>query len=379
MRGHVLRRGKSWSWIVDVGRDPATGKRRQEMKGGFPTRRDAERALAHVVSDLDTGTHVTRDPETVGEWIDRWLPTMAAKVRPSTYRDYGHCLERVVARFGHVRLQELTPLQIEEFYASLLRSGHRRGGPLAPKTVRNVHIALRRSLADAVRFGLVPRNVAALVKAPTAERSEMATWTADEVRHFLDHVAGDRLAPVYRLIITTGMRRGEALGLRWSDVDLAGARLSVNRSLTTLGGKPAWSLPKTARSRRQVSLDPDTVEILRAHRVRQLEERLAAGEAWQDDDLVFCNEDGTVLHPDHVTKAFRRRAREAGLSVLRLHDLRHTWATLALQAGVHPKVVSDRLGHATSSITLDLYSHVQPALDAEAATTVAALFSAQPR
>jgi integrase len=147
-----------------------------------------------------------------------------------------------------VKLQELTPLQIEELYAWLLSSGHRRGGSLAPKTVRNVHIALRRSLADAERFGLVPRNVAALVKTPAATRAEMSTWSADEVRCLLDFVADDRLAPVFRLIITTGMRRGEALGLRWSDVDLAKGRLSINRSLTTLRGKPAWSAPKTSRS-----------------------------------------------------------------------------------------------------------------------------------
>ena len=232
MRGHVLRRGSTWSWIVDVGRDPVTGKRRQQMKGGFLTRREAERALAQVVGEVHTGTHVSPDPQTVGEWIDRWLPTMASKIRPSTWRDYEYCLERVSDRLGHVKLQELTPLQIEELYARLLSSGHRRGGALAPKTVRNVHIALRRSLADAERFGLVPRNVAALVNAPRATRAEMSTWSAEEVRQFLDFVADDRLAAVFRLIITTGMRRGEALGLRWSDIDLAGGRVSINRSLT---------------------------------------------------------------------------------------------------------------------------------------------------
>ena len=374
MQGHVLRRGTTWSYVVDVGRDPASGRRRQRTKGGYRTKKEAQQALAAVIRTLGDGTYVARDPQTLDEWITRWLGTMAPKIRSSTLRDYANGLARVSERLGQLPLQALRPLDVEELYALLLKEGGRGGAPLAPKTVRNLHIALRRSLADATRLGLVSRNVAALVKPPAPVRHDLDTWTANEVRTFLAAVEGDRMAPAYRLLASTGMRRGEALGLNWSNVDLDAARIVVNRSLTLVNEELVWASPKTTRSRRTLSLDPETVAVLRAHRRRQLEERLNAGEAWQDHDLVFCNEDGSALHPSRFTRRFVTACERAGVPKIRLHDLRHTWATLALQAGIHPKVVSERLGHATTSITLDIYSHVQPELDAQAATAVAELF-----
>jgi integrase len=375
VRGQVRRRGSGWAYVVDVGRDPATGRRRRRTKGGFRTKKEAERAVGELIRSLGDGTYVAPDPQTVGEWIERWLVTMASKVRSSTLRDYNNGLRRVVERLGHVRLQTLKPMDIEELYMRLLADGHRYGGGLAPKTVRNVHIALRRSLADAHRFGLVERNVAALVKPPVPTRPELATWSAAEVRMFLAAVEGDRNSTAYRLLVTTGMRRGEVVGLQWSYVDVDAGRIVVNRSLTVVNDKLVWSTPKTARSRRTVALDPETVASLRRHRRRQIEERGAAGELWHDNDLVFCDDVGRELHPDRFTRAFGAAVKRAGVKRIRLHDLRHTWATLALQAGIHPKVVSERLGHATTSITLDIYSHVQPGLDAQAASTVAQLFA----
>ncbi len=254
------------------------------------------------------------------------------------------------------------------------RRRHRGGGrPLAPKTVRNCHIVLHRALADAERLGLVARNAAHVAQGPAVERTEAATWTADELARFLDHVATDRLLAAYVLLATTGMRRGEVLGLRWSDIDLAGASLSVRQTLQSVDGEIVIGAAKTNRSRRRIALDPSTVRMLEAHRRRQHEERLLLGPAWDgQDDLVFCNADGSPVHPDRFTRAFERHVAAAGLPPLRgPHNLRHTWATLALQAGVHPKVVSDRLGHATIAVTIDTYSHVAPSLDAEAADTVA--------
>jgi len=375
MRGHVVRRGKTWTYVVDVGRDPATGKRRQQWKGGFPTRKAADAALAGVIGKVNAGTHVATDPQTLREWIERWLVTMEPKIRASTLRDYRNGLARVSDKLGNLKLQALKPLDVEEFYASLLHDGHRYGGGLAPKTVRNVHIALRRSLADAERFGLVTRNVASLVKPPVPERRELQTWTTDEVRQFLFATRDDRLAAAWRLLAATGMRRGEALGLHWAAVDMKVGRLQINRSLSMVDDKLIWDAPKTSRSRRSISIDDETLVVLKQHRKRQLEERVKAGELWDERDLVFCDELGRELHPNRFTRAFGQAARRAGVSQIRLHDLRHTWATLALQAGVHPKVVSERLGHATTGITLDLYSHVQPELDAQAATSVAQLFA----
>ena len=202
----------------------------------------------------------------------------------------------------------------------------------------------------------------------------MATWTADELRTFLAHVADDRLAPLWTLLAMTGVRRGEALGLRWKDVDLDAGRISIRQTLIAVGYDVQVGQPKTKRGRRSVALDPGTVATLRSWRARRQKERMAWGQgALAGDDLVFTRENGEHLHPDRVSKLFDGHVRRIMLPRIRLHDLRHTHASLALAAGVNPKVVSDRLGHATVSMTLDVYSHVIPALQEDAAAIVADL------
>jgi integrase len=240
--------------------------------------------------------------------------------------------------------------------------------------VRYVHVIIRRALADAVRWGRLSRNVADGAAAPKqASKREMHTWTAQELRSFLAHVAEDRLYAAYITAATTGMRRGEVLGVHWRDVDLDTARLAVTQSLIAVGYELSFSEPKTAKSRRLIALDPVTVAALRAHRKAQLEERLRWGAAWQDGDLVFALENGSPVHPDRFSDWFQEHVKAAELPRIRLHDLRHTHATLALQAGVHAKVISERLGHSTISITLDTYSHAIPAMEEEAAAKVARL------
>jgi integrase len=200
----------------------------------------------------------------------------------------------------------------------------------------------------------------------------MKTWNADELRTFLDHVHDDRLYAAWRLLAQTGMRRGELLGLRWRDLDLEASRCAIVRTLIDGPRKPRFSEPKGGQPR-NVALDPNTVAALRAHRKRQAAEQLALAPAYTDHGLVVCREDGAPLRPRSFSRVFERQARAAGLPRIRLHDLRPTHATLALAANVHPKVVSERLGHAKVSITLDTYSHAIPALQEEAAATVAAL------
>ncbi len=373
MRGRVYQQSGVWAFVVDIDRDPVGGRRRQQRRSGFRTKREAQRALTEVLGEVQSGGHVASGAQTLSEWIAEWLPVMAMKVRPTTIRDYENSLAHVTQHLGGVKLRDLRSIAIERTYAALLVEGRRYGGGLSPKSVRNAHTALRRCLADAERHGLVARNPAALVTPPRADRPEMKTWTADELGAFLDHIAADRLVAAFRLLALTGARRGEILGLRWTDIDFDGERLTISRSLTTHSGKPVFSETKTAKSRRTVGLDPDTVTQLRSHRVRQHEERLRAGSAWTDNGLVYCQEDGSPLHPDSVTRLFERRVRDAGLPRIRLHDLRHGWASMALLAGIHPKVVSERLGHATVGVTLDIYSHVAAGLDSDAAIQVAAL------
>ena len=277
-----------------------------------------------------------------------------------------------------MRLQNLTPDQLSRFYRELQLSGGTGGGSLSPNTVRRVHATLHRALRDATRWGHLQRNPASVAvkpMQPTIGSRDIATWTAEEVQSFLEHVADDRLFALWRLAVTTGMRRGELLGLRWSDVDLDARRLAVRQTLICIGAQVLFGEPKTKRGKRSIALDVDTVAALAIWRDRQEQEREGWGEAWTRTGLVFSREDGSLIHPDLLTGWFARHVDRAKLRPIRLHDLRHTHASLALQAGISAKVVSDRLGHATVAFTLDVYSHVIPGLQEEAADRIAALMS----
>ena len=374
MRGHVHKRGSTWGYVVDVGRDPATGKRKQRTKGGFRTRAAAEDALTEVLNEIRSGTVVAPSSVTLEEYLTEWLTTVRPQLRETTWASYGVAVQRICWGLGAGKLQALTAVEVERFYARLVNEGGPAGRPLAAKTVRNTHIVLHRALADAERLRLVMRNVAHLARPPAVPHVERATWSADELAAFLEHVSGDRLFAAYVLLATTGMRRGEVFGLRWRDVDLSARRASITQTVTTVNDKLVLGPTKTNRSRRTISLDPTTVDVLHAHRVVQDQERATAGQAWDPSyDLVLCDGTGRPEHPDRFSRQFQRYVKATDLPPLRgPHNLRHTWATLALRAGVHPKVVSDRLGHATIAVTIDTYSHVAPSLDAEAADTVAA-------
>jgi integrase len=371
-RGSVRKRGSTWTVVVDVGPDPVTGRRRQKSKGGYRTRKAAETALRELSAAVDARQYVDRSTTTVGEYLDEWLEVVQPRLRPTSWNSYRQAVVHVQGRIGAVPLQALVPLEVENLYKELLATRGRQGRPLSSKTVRGVHVVLRKALADAERRGLVVRNAAAAAKPPVPSKHEHTTWTAEQLARFLRSLEGERLAAAFVLLATTGMRRGEALGLRWSDVDFDADRVSIVQTITTVRDKMVISPPKTARSRRLVSLDPETVAALRDHRRRQSEERLRAGESWSGNGtFVFTNEIGEPVHPSALSRLFVSYMRRAGLPAIRLHDLRHTYATVALGAGVHPKIVSERLGHATIAVTLDLYSHVTPAIDAEAAALVA--------
>ncbi|MEO8696416.1 MAG: tyrosine-type recombinase/integrase, partial [Acidimicrobiales bacterium] len=363
----------TWAYWIDAGRDLATDRRIQHTRSGFATKAAAESAMREALRGFENGTAVRASPTTLAGYLEGWLANVRPNLRPTTWAGYRRDVANITDKLGKVRMQDLTPLQIETAYAQLLMKG-RAGRPLSPKSVKNIHTALRRALGDAERLGLIVRNPARLAKPPTYHRPEIETWTADELGGFLDHMQGDRLFAAYMLLATTGMRRGEVFGLRWSDVKLNAGWLSIEQTLTTVDSKLILGATKTARSRRRIALDAETITVLRDHKRRQAEERLTVGPDWQrEPDLVFRELDGRPLHPDWFTKEFKRQARAAGLTGLRgPHGLRHTWATLALQAGIHPKVVSERLGHSTISITLDTYSHVMPGMDVEAANVVAA-------
>jgi integrase len=262
---------------------------------------------------------------------------------------------------------------VGQLYTELLSSGSRRGtGGLSARTVGYVHRVLSHALKDAAVAGLIVRNPAGVVKPPGSPRPETSTWSAEDVSAFLRFVEADRLYALWALLATTGMRRGEALGLKWDDVSLDGCRVTIKRGLVLAGAKVLESPPKTKSGGRLVMLHPRTTDALRAHRKQQLEERIAVG-GWEDGDWVFTTEVGHYVYPDRITKRFGQLVEEADLPRIRLHDLRHTVATLALTAGVHAKIVQELLGHSSITVTLDTYSHVTPGIHEKAALAIGTL------
>ncbi len=370
-RGHgegtiTQRKDGRWEAKIDLGYQD--GKRKRKAFYG-ETRREVADQLKTALHTQQQGLPVAVERQIVGQFLTRWLEdSVRPTVRPKTYDSYAQLVRLYIGpALGHIQLGKLSPQDIQHLLNKLLKSG------LSPRTVQYCHAILRISLGRAYKWSLVPRNVAQLVDPPRSRHYEMRSLSPEEARTFLNTVRGDRLEALYSVAIALGLRQGEALGLRWEDVDLDKSTLKVRYALQRIDGKPQLVEPKTARSRRTIVMPQVTVTALRAHRVRQLEERLACGTHWADSGLVFTSTIGTPLEPRNAFRLFQEALQRAGLPHIRFHDLRHTCASLLLAQGVHPRVVMETLGHSQISLTMDTYSHVIPALQRDAADRMNAL------
>ena len=405
MTGNVQKRNGAWRVVLELGEqaalrcpacrrrywsnddqartcDAAHGEleevvaRRQEMLAGkYATKKDAQQALRDALHEREHGDYVAPVDLTVGDYLtDKWLPSLGSEnLSPNTVHAYKLHVKRINAHIGRIPLQKLNRSDVSVMAAKLASEKSVRGSVLSPASRRAILVVLHHALGDAVAGGLLRTNPAHGVPRPTVRAPELHTWSRDELATFLQATKEDRLSPLWRLLAMTGLRRGEALGLRWSDVDLAAGRLSIQRQRVTTDYE-VMERPSTKTGKnRSVAIDAATVSALRQQSARQLDDADEWGDAWASEGHVFTRENGEPWHPDRITDLFGQAVKAAGVPHIRLHDLRHGWATLALGAGIHPKVVQERLGHANIAMTMDRYSHVIPALQESAAELVAAI------
>jgi integrase len=335
------------------------------------TRQEAARCLAKATRDRDQGLPITGERQTVAQFLSSWLETIKPTVGVGTWKRYEEIVRlHLIPSLGSHSLAKLSPQSVQALYAAKLGAG------LSTTTVHHIHAALHLALESAVSLDLVARNVSERVTVPKMHRHEMEVLSPEQSRTLLSAISGDELEALYMLALTTGMRQGELLALKWRDIDLDAGWLRIHATVRKLHGAFIYAPPKTKRSRRGVALTAMAVESLKLHRVRQAKAKALVGPAWQQNDLVFADAVGGPLEGRYVLRHyFRPLLQRAGLPLIRFHDLRHTTATLLLAQGVHPKVVSEMLGHTTIGITLDTYSHVLPQMQREAASTLDRLLS----
>ncbi len=378
MRGTLRKRGDTWTWQLKHQDPSRSSGLRYETRGGYRTKREAEAALQVALAAHDPANPAEPSKLPLATFVhDEWLPSLHS-LKPSTVNNYRVLFDAyVLPTLGQVRLRDLTSRHLEQLYAKLRTEGRRQGpGGLSESSVHHVHVAISKAMSDAVESGLVATNpagkVARRVKPRMATAPEMKVWNAEQVQQFLSVIEGERMHACIGFALDSFLRRGELCGLRWSDVDLTTRQVSVRRNRVAVGSTVQEGTTKGKRAR-TLTIDHSTVAALKRWKATQNAERLAWGEAWTDSGYVFTREDGHPWHPQMLRTEFARLVRSSGLPLIRFHDLRHTGATLALEAGVSVKVVSERLGHSSTSITEDIYSHVTPNMQAAVATVMGAL------
>jgi integrase len=372
MKGHLRERSPGhWAIVLET-RDSQTGARKRKWHSFAGTKRKAQDECARLISELNGGLYIEPAKITVGQFLDRWLEHSKPLVSPRTHERYGELVTKnIKPLLGAVLLTKLRPMQISDAYAKALSSGHRKGkGGLAPNTVRYMHVILKAAMRHAVRWQILARNPVDAVDPPKIERATMRTYDLAQTADLIDATRGTRMTLTVLLAVLCGLRRGEIAALRWRNVNLDAAQLAVTESAEQTKAGVRYKKPKSGKGR-TVALSARVVNELKASRVQQAQELLKLGVALTSESFVVAQADGTPLQPRSITRRWHQLlAKNRALPRIRFHDLRHAHATHMLASGVHPKIASERLGHSKVGITMDLYSHVIPGMQEDAAARV---------
>ncbi|HHY47384.1 MAG TPA: site-specific integrase [Firmicutes bacterium] len=374
MRGHIEKRhNSSWTIVIEAGRDPATGKRRRIVRGFKGNKRDAEKEMVRLMHELETGMYVEPSKLTVAQWFRQWFEMQKDRLSPESRERYRGIIEsRIIPKLGQIPLEKLQPMHLQRFYAETENERlDGRGGKISPASVRYCHTIVHKALESAVKLKVIRQNVANDVELPKIRREPVKVLTNEQVAAMLEDAKKyPHYVPIL-LAVTTGMRRGEIYALRWQDVNLDSGIIIVKRTISyTPQDGIFFKEPKTPKSRRTIAIPPVVIEALKSHKVEQAKRRLACGELWVDMDLIFDRGDGRPCHPDSITSWFTEFLRKHGIDAVSFHKLRHTHASLLLEQNVNIKVVQERLGHASIRTTLDIYGHLMPGMQEEAAVKI---------
>jgi integrase len=359
-----------WAIILEQ-QDPVTGKRKRKWHSFQGTKREAVVERARLITEMASGTYLEPSKTMLAEYLDKWLEHMRSQVSPKSHTRYSELARKNIARLlGNIVLTKLKPAAISDGYARALAAGRRDGkGGLSPQTVTHMHRVLKQAIGQAVKWEMLIRNPVDAVNPPRSTRAPMNTYDLDQTAELIEAMRPTRMLVPTLLAVLCGMRRGEIAALRWKNVDLMAAQVAILESAEQIGSKVRYKSPKSGKGR-TLALSASLVVELRAHRARQSEELLRVGVRLSDDTFVVAQSDGTPLQPDTLTQDWFRKLAQTGLPRIRFHDLRHAHATHLLANGIHPKVASERLGHSKIGITMDLYSHVIPGMEADAAERV---------
>ncbi|HLS07741.1 site-specific integrase [Lentibacillus sp.] len=362
------KKGYTWAFTIDRGVDPSTGKRKQITRRGFNTSKEAELAATKIMQELEDNEYVEENKITLKNYLTEWLEVFAKQnVRKSTFKGYTSAIySRLIPKFGFIRIKEIKPPMLLKYYNELSEEG------ITPEYINYLHTILKHSLDTAVTWGYIKNNPVLKVSPPPRKRKQMDTWSVDECRFFLKYTkehAKHHKYMLYFLAIFTGMRRGELLGLKWSDVNFENNTISVSRSLYYVPDEGIVTHePKTLHSIRSISISDEVLNRLREYQTCQKEKMLLTGNHLSDSHFIISPSAGSPLNPNTVHKLFLYDIKKAGLKRIRFHDLRHTHATIMLKLGEHPKIVSERLGHTNIQTTMNKYSHVTPNMQKGSAT-----------